>query len=80
MKAITSILFLIIVLVEGSSIAESKFVDEKLQLKVIHFSTLMSSQNLRLLFVLATEHTLLRKFLNIWRQILLPGDLHDAAF
>ena len=35
---------------------------------------------LRLLFVLATEHILLRIFLNIWRQILLPGDLYDAAF
>ena len=35
---------------------------------------------LRLLFVLATEHTLLRIFKNIWRQILLPGDLHDATF
>ena len=35
---------------------------------------------LRLLFVLATEHTLLRIFLNIWRQILLLRDLHDAAF
>ena len=33
--------------------------------------------SLRLLFVLATEHTLLRMFLNIWRQILLSGDLHD---
>ena len=32
------------------------------------------------LFVLATEHTLLRIFLNIWRQLLLPRDLHDAAF
>ena len=32
---------------------------------------------LRLLFVLATEHTLLRMFLNIWRQILFSGDLHD---
>ena len=29
--------------------------------------------------MLATEHTLLRMFLNIWRQISLPGDLHDAA-
>ena len=27
--------------------------------------------------MLATEHTLLRIFLNIWRQILFPGDLHD---
>ena len=34
---------------------------------------------LRLLLVLATEHTLFRIFLNIWHQILLPGDLHDAA-
>ena len=34
---------------------------------------------LRLLFVLATEHTLLRIFLKIWRQILFPGDLHDDA-
>ena len=33
-----------------------------------------------MLFVLATEHTLLRIFLNIWRQVLLPGDLDDAAF
>ena len=33
---------------------------------------------LRLLFVLATEHTLLRMFLNIWRQILYPEDLRDA--
>ena len=32
-----------------------------------------------LLFVLATEHTLLRMFLSIWRQILIPGDLHDAS-
>ena len=35
---------------------------------------------LRLLFVLATEHTLLRMLFNIWRQILFRGDLHDAAF
>ena len=35
---------------------------------------------LRLLFVLATEHTLLRMFLNSWRQILFPGDLHDVLF
>ena len=34
---------------------------------------------LRLLFVLATEHTLLRLFLDIWRQILFLGDLHDTA-
>ena len=37
------------------------------------------SASLRLLFVLAMEHTLLRMFLNIWRQILFPGDLHDDA-
>ena len=30
--------------------------------------------------MLATEHTLLRIFLNIWGQNLLPGDLHDADF
>ena len=34
---------------------------------------------LRLLFVLATEHTLLPMFLNIWRQILFLGDLHEDA-
>ena len=34
---------------------------------------------LRMLFVLATEHTLLRIFLNIWRQMLFPRDLHDDA-
>ena len=39
----------------------------------------MVRKGLRLLFVLATEHTLLRKFLNIWRQILFPGDLDDDA-
>ena len=32
--------------------------------------------SLRLLFVLAMEQTLLRMFLNIWRHILFPGDLH----
>ena len=37
------------------------------------------SASLRLLFVLATEHTLLRIFSNIWRQIMFPGDLHDDA-
>ena len=31
-----------------------------------------------LLFVLATEHTLLHRVLSIWCQILFP-DLHDAA-
>ena len=30
---------------------------------------------LRLLFVLTMGHTLLRMFLNIWGQILFPGDL-----
>ena len=40
----------------------------------------MAKQNeLRLLFVLATEHTLLHMFLNIWRQILFPEDLCNAA-
>ena len=34
---------------------------------------------LRLLFVLAMEHTLLCMFLNIWHQFLFLGDLHDAA-
>ena len=29
--------------------------------------------------MLATEHTLLRIFLNIWRQILFSGGLHDDA-
>ena len=29
--------------------------------------------------MLATERTLLRMSLNIWRQILFPGSLHDAA-
>ena len=29
--------------------------------------------------MLATEHTLLGMYLNIWGQILFPGDLHDAA-
>ena len=36
--------------------------------------------SVRLLFVLATEHTLLRIFFYYWCQIWLPGDLHDAAF
>ena len=35
---------------------------------------------LRLLFVLATEHTLLLMFLNIRREILFPGNLHDDTF
>ena len=35
---------------------------------------------LRLLLVLVTENTLLGKFLNIWRQILYPGDLDDDAY
>ena len=29
--------------------------------------------------MLATEHTLLRRFLNIWRQILFPRDLQNAV-
>ena len=39
----------------------------------------LSEWTSRLLFVLATEHNLLRIFLSIWRQILFPEDLHDAA-
>ena len=34
---------------------------------------------LRVMFVLATEHALLRLFLNIRHKILFLGDLHDAA-
>ena len=34
---------------------------------------------LRLLFIFATEHTLLCMFLNIWFQILFLGDLDYAA-
>ena len=34
---------------------------------------------LRLLFVLAREHSLLRMFLNIWREIWFPEDPHDAS-
>ena len=29
--------------------------------------------------MLAMAHALMRLFLNIWRQILFPGDLLDAA-
>ena len=29
--------------------------------------------------MLATEHSLLRMFLNIWRQILFPEVMHDAS-
>ena len=29
--------------------------------------------------MLAAENTLLRMFLHIWRHILFPGDVHDAA-
>ena len=43
------------------------------------FQTSKEFYELRLLFVLATKHTLLRMFLNIWRQIWFPGDLHDDA-
>ena len=45
-----------------------------------YFNIGQGNQWLRLLFMLATEHTLLRMFLNIWGQILFPGDLHDDAF
>ena len=34
---------------------------------------------LRLLFMLATDNSSLRMFLNIWRQILFPEDLHDPT-
>ena len=34
----------------------------------------------RSMWYLTAEHTLLRVLLNISRQILFPGDLHDAAF
>ena len=37
------------------------------------------SASLRLSFVLAKEHTLLRMLFNIWRQVLFPGDPRDAA-
>ena len=37
------------------------------------------SEHLKL-FVLATEHTLLRMFLNIWHQMLFSGDLHDDLY
>ena len=36
-------------------------------------------EHLRLLFMLAADHTLLRMFFNIWHKILFPGDLHGAA-
>ena len=45
----------------------------------MHLLSISDNPDLRLLFVLATEHTLLRMFLNIWRQSLFPGDLHDDA-
>ena len=51
----------------------------KFVFSMIRANVLASSYFLRLLFVLATEHTLLHIFLNIWRQILFPEDLHDAA-
>ena len=39
----------------------------------------IGESSLRLLFVLAMEHTLLHMFLNIWHQILFLGNLHDAS-
>ena len=36
--------------------------------------------NLTLLFVLAMDHCLLERFLNIWSQILFEGDLHMLLF
>ena len=41
------------------------------------FPKKISSTELRLLSVLASEHTLLCMFLNVWRQILFTGALHD---
>ena len=37
-----------------------------------NYEEIFAEYKLRLLFVLATEHTLLCMFLIIWRQILLP--------
>ena len=45
----------------------------------VDFNEYPVDKNLRLLFVLATEHTLLCMSLNIWRQILFLGDLHGVA-
>ena len=47
-------------------------------IEIFFFVVVVLSEHLNL-FVLATEHTLLRMFLNIWHQILFPGDLHDGA-
>ena len=41
--------------------------------------TLVTSQPIRRFFGSVTERNLLRMFLNIWCQILFPGDLHGAA-
>ena len=47
--------------------------------KKIDCTCLVEDSSLRLLFVLATEHTSLHMFLNIWRQILFLRDQDDAA-
>ena len=49
------------------------------QIEMFHVIGAYKGTSLRLLFVHATEHTSLRMFLNIWREILFPGDLHDTA-
>ena len=41
-------------------------------IEIFFFVVVVVSEHLNL-FVLATEHTLLRMFLNIWHQILFPG-------
>ena len=52
------------------------FIFHPMKLKI---GTKVNQDVLRLLFVLATEHTLLRIFLNIWPQIWFPRDLYDDA-
>ena len=47
--------------------------------RFLHFSQKVVGMTLRLLFVLVTEHTLLRIFKNIWRKLLFPRELQDAA-
>ena len=47
-------------------------------IEIFFFVVVVVSEHLNL-FVLDTEHTLLRMFLNIWHQILFLGDLCDGA-
>ena len=54
-------------------------VTERSELIALCFRFLPDALFLKLLFVLAAEHTLLHMFLNIWRQILFLGDLRDDA-